>query len=137
MDQQLVIALNAVVVAVTEQTPRIMTVRHTESSFTPLSKRHSPDEDKFEIADALPFGPFDPSVDRTLELGLSRWVRDQTGLDLRPQAQDDPIDVPVHEDRAIGEMMKLPWAALSSIPLAYQGASWSTAAKLAVSFRVT
>jgi hypothetical protein len=31
--------------------------------------------------DALPFGPFDPERDRTLELGLRRWVREKTGIE--------------------------------------------------------
>ncbi len=35
-----------------------------------------------DLADALPFGAFDPSRDRTLELGLRRWVRHWTGSDL-------------------------------------------------------
>ncbi len=66
MDPLVVIGLNAVIVAVTEETPRILTVRLAEHSF----------------ADAIPFGPFDPIQDRTLELGLRRWVREQTGLEL-------------------------------------------------------
>jgi hypothetical protein len=32
--------------------------------------------------EAIPFGPFDPSSDRTLELELRRRVREQTGLEL-------------------------------------------------------
>src|SRR6266540_6911081 len=32
--------------------------------------------------DALPCGPLDPEGDRTLGLGLRRWVREQTGLEL-------------------------------------------------------
>lgn len=32
--------------------------------------------------DALPFGPFSPHDHRTLEIGLRRWVKAQTGLDL-------------------------------------------------------
>jgi hypothetical protein len=32
--------------------------------------------------DALPFGPFDPARDRTLELGLRRWVRERTGMEI-------------------------------------------------------
>lgn len=68
MDPQVVIGLNAVIVAVTEETPRILTVSWTESGA--------------ESLDAIPFGPFDPGSDRTLELGLRRWVREQTGLEL-------------------------------------------------------
>ena len=31
---------------------------------------------------ALPFGPFDPEIHRTFEIGLREWVRDQTGFEL-------------------------------------------------------
>ncbi len=54
-----VVELSAVIVTVSGDTPRILTVR-----------------------DALPYGPLDPERDRTLGLGLRRWVREQTGLEL-------------------------------------------------------
>lgn len=57
------IGLNAVIVAVTEETPRVLTVQGGATSVP-----------------ALPFGPLDPAADRTLELGLRRWVQEQTGL---------------------------------------------------------
>jgi hypothetical protein len=62
------LGLNAVIVAVTEEVPRILTVSRSGGSDTP--------------EDALPFGPLDPETDRTLDLGLRRWVREQTGLEL-------------------------------------------------------
>jgi hypothetical protein len=65
-DPTIVVGLNAVILAVTEEEPRILTVR--------------PDGDP--EAEALPFGPLDPLRDRTLELGLRGWVREQTGLEL-------------------------------------------------------
>lgn len=65
-DRTLIIGLNAVIVAVTEEVPRILTVTRPE---------HAP-------AVALPFGPLDPVADRTLERGLRNWVSAQTGLDL-------------------------------------------------------
>jgi hypothetical protein len=60
-------------VAVTEETPRILTVKRAE---------HELAGESLESLDAIPFGPFDPSIDRTLELGLRRWVREQSGLEL-------------------------------------------------------
>ena len=63
MPTRVAIGLNAVIVAVTEEMPRILTVRR-------------------EAEDALPFGPLEPETDRTLDRGLRRWVREQTGLDL-------------------------------------------------------
>ncbi|NLT68011.1 MAG: hypothetical protein GXX84_15515 [Acidobacteria bacterium] len=71
-----VIGLNAVIAAVTEETPLILTVKGTGHSLTGELKHDS------NAADAIPFGPFDPACDRTLELGLRRWVREQTGLEL-------------------------------------------------------
>jgi hypothetical protein len=62
------LGLNAVIVAVTEEVPRILTVH-----------RSGPAEVR---EDALPFGPLEPETDRTLDLGLRRWVREQTGLEL-------------------------------------------------------
>jgi hypothetical protein len=50
-----------VIVAVTRRVPRVLVLGAT---------------------DALPFGPFDPEDDRTLELGLRRWVRRLTGTDV-------------------------------------------------------
>ena len=62
------LGLNAVIVAVTEEVPRILTV-----------PRSGPAE---SLEDALPLGPLEPETDRTLDLGLRRWVREQTGLEL-------------------------------------------------------
>ena len=82
MEPLVVIGLNAVIVAVTEETPRILTVRRAGHSLA--GKLNPSAENAFhtESPDAIPFGPFDPSSDRTLELGLRRWVREQTGLEL-------------------------------------------------------
>lgn len=74
-NQPFVIGLNAVIVAVTDEVPRILTVRHMTNSLLA-------DERGVREYDALPFGPMDPSADRTLELGLRRWVREHTGIDV-------------------------------------------------------
>ena len=81
MDPLVVIGLNAAIVAVTEETPRILTVKRTEPS---LAGEPRPDAQAFrtESPEAIPSGPFDPIQDRTIELGLRRWVREQTGLEL-------------------------------------------------------
>ncbi|UCF39306.1 MAG: hypothetical protein JSU96_04635 [Acidobacteriota bacterium] len=65
------VGLNAVIVAVTDESPRVLTVRGSELSMT----------DDHELA-ALPFGPLDAEKDRTLERGVRGWVREQTGLEL-------------------------------------------------------
>lgn len=74
MNRQVVIGLNAAIVAVTDEAPRILTVRHAGASRRGAAARHP--------EDALPFGPFEPARDRTLELGLRRWIREQTGLEV-------------------------------------------------------
>jgi hypothetical protein len=62
------LGLNAVIVAVTEEVPRILTVSRSGPFDT--------------TEEALPFGPLEPEKDRTLDRGLRRWVREQTGLEL-------------------------------------------------------
>ncbi|MEZ5410865.1 MAG: hypothetical protein R2761_22745 [Acidimicrobiales bacterium] len=57
------ISLDAVIVAVTDDAPRLLTI------------------DGPAGMPALPSGPFQPQ-DRTLEMALRRWVLDQTGLDV-------------------------------------------------------
>ncbi len=61
----LVVGLSAVIVAVTEEAPRVLTVTIPDDALA-----------------ALPFGPLDPAGDRTLELALRGWVRAQTGIEL-------------------------------------------------------
>ena len=71
------LGLDALILAVTEEVPRILTVRAPAGEIA------------IDIAtagaawlDALPFGPLDPVADRTLERGVRRWVLEQTGLAL-------------------------------------------------------
>ncbi|MDX1499943.1 MAG: hypothetical protein R3176_08605 [Woeseiaceae bacterium] len=64
--QTMVINLTAVIVAVTDDQPRVLVV--------------TPEEPAPSLA--LPSGPFDPARHDSLESGLRRWVEAQTGLDL-------------------------------------------------------
>ena len=66
------VGLNAVIVAVTDDEPRLLTIDRSER--VPAAGGRG--------APALPFGPLDPAGHRTLELGLRAWVREQTGLEL-------------------------------------------------------
>lgn len=69
MSSAVEIGLNAVIVAVTEEVPRILIV-----------PRAAPGGGEAE--DALPFGPLEPEKDHTLDRAVRRWVSEQTGLDL-------------------------------------------------------
>ena len=69
MSEQVVIGLNAVITAVTREVPRFLAVKTAWPGHA-------------MSLDALPFGPFDPERDRTLELGLRRWVREKTGIEI-------------------------------------------------------
>ena len=72
MAPSIVVGLNAVIVAVTDEEPRLLTVERSDHGMAGPGA-HEP---------ALPFGPLDPAGHRTLDLGLRAWVREQTGLEL-------------------------------------------------------
>jgi hypothetical protein len=77
----IVVGLNAVIVAVTEDVPRILTVKRAQQAQETAPETQAAEAER-ETLDALPFGPLDPAGDRTLELGLRRWVREQTGIEI-------------------------------------------------------
>jgi len=70
--RDLAAGLNAVIVAVTREVPRILTVGRSDLE----------EGNGGAPVEALPFGPLDPDGDRTLELGLRRYVREQAGVEL-------------------------------------------------------
>jgi len=65
----MMIHLTAVIVAVTDDTPRVLIVNKSA-------------ERSDAIGSGLPSGPFDPENDDSLQIGLRRLVEAQTGLDL-------------------------------------------------------
>ncbi|GAB4241322.1 MAG: NAD regulator [Acidobacteriota bacterium] len=67
-EPSLEVGLTAVILAVTEDEPRVLTVPGPPGQASPRA--------------ALPSGPLDPCGDRTLERCLRGWVREQTGLEL-------------------------------------------------------
>ncbi len=73
---ELAIGLSAVIVAVTEEVPLVLVVNRAEHALA------RPRLENVSVYDALPFGPLDPSGDRTLERALRGWVRSQTGFEL-------------------------------------------------------
>jgi hypothetical protein len=76
MSRQIAVGLNAVIISVRDDEPRVLTVGELAGS-----------QDTGDVAiaaemkplPALPSGPLDPEQDRTLELGLRDWVCRQTG----------------------------------------------------------
>jgi hypothetical protein len=58
------IGLSAAIVSVEQERPLVLIVAHDG------------------VEDALPFGPFNPVIQRTLESGLRKWVGEQTRFDL-------------------------------------------------------
>ncbi|MGF1457126.1 MAG: NAD regulator [Alphaproteobacteria bacterium] len=78
-----VIGLNAVAIVVTGDTPKVLVVRRP---YAPLmsgdaGRHHFVDaDDAGDTSVGLPFGPFDPDLHRTLEIGLRSWVEEQTHL---------------------------------------------------------
>ena len=76
--------LSAVILAVTEEVPRILTVRRPKNAGKAAAAVQNKAGQAAALQDeeGLPFGSLDPAVDRTLERGLRRWVREQTGLEL-------------------------------------------------------
>lgn len=80
--QQTALGLSAVIVAVTNEVPRVLVVRRmTHELATPVQRGRLPVSGESGLA--LPSGPFQPERHRTLELGLRGWVEELTGLRLR------------------------------------------------------
>jgi hypothetical protein len=73
------VGLNAVIFAVSDQQPRVLTVDPEQLPEIPDAL--GPGIKGSGLA-ALPSGPFDPGEDRTLELALRNWVQRQTNTEL-------------------------------------------------------
>ena len=73
---ELLVGLNAVILAVTSEQPRVLTVVPQEAD--PGDARADPPE----LLRSLPFGSFDVESDRTLELCMRRSVLEQTQCEL-------------------------------------------------------
>lgn len=88
MSRSLAIGLNAVIVAFSDDEPKVLAVRHTSGgsgglSTDPVAARGDGDVPEADLyLDALPFGPLDPEHDRTLELALRGWIREQAGIEV-------------------------------------------------------
>ncbi len=78
-----VIGLNAVIVAVTEEKPRVLLVRRFRHALAGWEDtRREAEAAAPRALEGLPFGPFDPARHRTLESGLRSWVEELTQVPL-------------------------------------------------------
>lgn len=77
---RVLVGLNAVVLAVTGEEPRLLTVNAGEPPMGERRRRSTAAEGA--RLEALPFGPLDPAADRTLELRMRQLVQEQAGLAL-------------------------------------------------------
>lgn len=84
-EQTVLIGLSAAIVSVQEERPRVLVVHRaapTGADAAPARSQPRSRAERDEMADALPFGNFDPLSHRTLESGLRNWVQEQTGVQL-------------------------------------------------------
>ena len=72
-DACLIVGLNAVIIAVTDGQPRVLTVALPVDM--PIEGGGRMGQARESSVEALPTGPLDPTGDRTLELALRRWVQ--------------------------------------------------------------
>lgn len=114
-EARVIIGLSAVVVAVTEDVPYVVVTR--------------------DGADAagLPFGEPDPASDRTLELSLRGWVKEQTGFDIGYVEQlytfgDRGREMPMAESAGSDRVISISYLALtpSRAVLDRASARWRT-----------
>jgi len=75
--REVVVGLNAVIVAIVDGLPSVFTVTGGAALPVPLADHAVPTDEE-----ALPFGPFDPDEHRTLEIGLRAFVDEQTPFTL-------------------------------------------------------
>lgn len=84
----IVVGLIAVIVAVTDERPRVLTVERSSDVWRAGDGAGGRAGDRADDGAgdgepvALPFGPLDPAADRTLERALRRWVRGQAGIEV-------------------------------------------------------
>jgi len=111
------IGLNAVIVAVADPHPQVLTIAPPGGGVPP----------------ALPFGPFDPTRHRTFEIGLREWVEEQTALRLGYVEQlytfGDRGRHHIHSDDgphvvSVGYLALARQTARSDAALAQQNARW-------------
>jgi hypothetical protein len=111
---RVVIGLSAVIVAIADGEPFVVTARERKDAPT-----------------GLPFGPFDPAGDRTLELSLRHWVSEQTGFEIGYVEQlytfgDRGREAPLADVKGADRVISISYLALtpSRAVLGRAGARW-------------
>jgi hypothetical protein len=99
-EARVIIGLSAVIVSVSEDGPYVVVTRDGGE------------------ATALPFGLFDPAGDRTLELSLRGWVKEQTGFDIGYVEQlytfgDRGREMPMAESAGSDRVISISYLALT------------------------
>jgi len=77
-EPSVVVGLTAVIIAITDDQPRVITVSVPEGAPNGENDVDTPRRG----LEALPWGPLDPAGDHTLERAIRRWVRASAGLEL-------------------------------------------------------
>ncbi len=104
---EVAVQLEAVIVAVTDESPRVLTVAGPP--------------------DLLPSGPLDPDLDRTLDRALRRWVEATTGIEVGYVEQLYTLgDRDRHPDERAGgpRLLSISYLALVHEELPAPGAEW-------------
>ncbi|ANP47395.1 NUDIX hydrolase [Candidatus Viadribacter manganicus] len=99
-EARVIIGLSAVIVAITEDAPYVVVTKDGGD------------------AAGLPFGPFDPAGDRTLELSLRGWVKEQTGFNIGYAEQlytfgDRGREMPIAESAGSERVISISYLALT------------------------
>lgn len=76
------LSLTAVIVAVTDEVPRVLVARRMTHGLATEAQQGGPVY-AADSPDALPYGPFVPALHKSLDLGMRMWIKEQAGLDLR------------------------------------------------------
>lgn len=130
-EQTVLIGLSAAIVSVQEERPRVLVVHRRAPAgaaiAAPAQNQEASRAERDGVADALPFGNFDPLSHRTLESGLRNWVQAQTGVQLGYVEQLYTFGDRGRHSARPGEgprVVSVGYLALTRTPLERAGVAW-------------